>query len=165
MDNIKFQNFDAGWIPSDDEIRGRKNGFIQFDNVDLDKNGAVTLAGGTQLVGSSYGADLHTLYATFIFGGRKDYGCDTSGQILRNNTVIKTGGDSLVGCFGSAFDYVLACSGNARIKDNGSTTYELGIDPSSLPPLITINAANAPRTPFASRRPRRPSARRAWRRS
>ena len=128
-DSFNWNQFSQGWIPSDDAFNGRKNGCLQMDNLELDQNGAMTLAGGTTPEGSNYPYNAHTLYSNIIAGSRKDYLADVNGSIFRNGSSIGTGGDSSNAAFAAAYNFTLACSGNTRLKDNGSSTVNLGVAP------------------------------------
>lgn len=126
-ETFNWNDFSAGWCPSDDAINGRKNALLQMDNLELDKNGSLSLSGGTAVVGSAYAHNAHTLYSNIISGTRHDYLADTSGGIFRDGSSIGTGGDSSNAAFGVAFNFTLAASGNTRIKDNGTTAVNLGV--------------------------------------
>jgi len=128
-DSFNWNQFSAGWIPSDDAFNGRKNGCLQMDNLELDQNGALTLGGGTSVEGSAYSYPAHTLGSIILGGSRKDYVADTNGSIFRNGSSIGTGGDSSNAAFASAYNFALACSGNKRLKDNGSAVVNLGVAP------------------------------------
>jgi hypothetical protein len=124
---LEFKEFSSGWCPSDDAVNGRKDGLLQMDNLELDKNGALSLSGGTSVLGSAYSYNAHTLGSNIISGTRYDYLADTNGGIFRNGSSIGTGGDSTNAAFASAFDFTLACSGSTRLKDSGSSTVPLGL--------------------------------------
>jgi len=124
---LEFNDFSAGWVPSNDAVNGQKNALLQMDNLELDKNGALSLSGGTAVLGSAYANNAHTLGSNIISGTRHDYLADTSGGIFRDGTSIGSGGDSTNAAFASAFDFTLACSGSTRVKDNGSATVPLGL--------------------------------------
>lgn len=120
--------FKTGWAPSDDAISGRKDGLLQMDNLELDKNGSLSLVGGTLVEGAPYANNAHTLGSNVIGATRYDYVADVAGNILRNGTLLGGAGDNTNGAFGSAYNYTLACSGNLRLKDPGSSTpVNLGI--------------------------------------
>ena len=98
-----------------------------MDNLELDQNGALTLAGGTTTEGDSYPANAHTLYSNIIGGSRKDYVADVNGNIYRNGTLIGSGGSDSNGAFASAYNFTLATSGLIRYKDNGTSVVNLGV--------------------------------------
>jgi hypothetical protein len=142
-----WNQFSAGWIPSDDSVNGRKNGLFQMDNLELDKTGALSLQGGTTVVGSVYSHNAHTLFSNVISGTRCDYLADTNGGIFRNGTSIGTGGDSANAAFCTAFDFTLAASGNTRLKDTGSgTPLNLGIAAAADGPTCLVDGyiSNSP---------------------
>lgn len=140
---LKWQDFSAGWCPSDDERNGRKNALLQMNNVELDKNGAVQLSGGCTQVGSAYAAPIHSIYSNDINGSRVEYATDTSGNTYRNRANIATNlyNSSNRACFGTAFDYTLILDRNIRKKDTGSgTPVNLGVaGPASAPTLNSIS--------------------------
>src|SRR5258708_344086 len=109
---FNWNSFKSGWIPSDDAINGRKDGCLQMDGLELDKNGSLTLQGGTSVVGSAYTHNAHTIFSNVISGTRHDYVADTSGGIFRDGVSIGSGGDTGNGAFSTAFDFTLVASGN-----------------------------------------------------
>lgn len=147
--HFQWNDFKAGWIPSDDSISGRKDGFLQMDNVELDRNGAVSLAGGTVPLAAD-AATSHTLYTHYINGALQLYKALSNGSILRNSTSIGSGGDASIAAFSAAFDFVLACSGNTRKKDNGTTVYNLGISPPNAAPTASLQQFASARIDWAT---------------
>jgi hypothetical protein len=146
MPQTLFHNqFDAGWIPSDDSINGRKNGLLKMDNLELNKNGALSLGGGCSKVGSSYGTNIHTLESYILGGSRVDYAGGASGAIFRNRTSIFTGGSTTKMAVGSAYDFALLASGDVRKKDTGSgTAKNLGITAPTTKPTILLTRYDTP---------------------
>jgi hypothetical protein len=138
--NITKRDFSGGWRPGDDPINGAPNGMLQMDNVDLDTNGAINLSGGTAVVGTAYASNLHSIYSRTMGGTRKIYSADTAGAIFRDNTSIGTSGATDIAAFGTAFDYVLTCSGNTRKKDTGTgTPVNLGVVAPTVAPTVISN--------------------------
>lgn len=137
-DNILFGDFSAGWIPSDSPIKGRKNGLLQMDNLEMDENGALTLAGGTHVIQSGYAAPAHTLYSNIISGTRHDYAALTNGSVMRDASALTGAGSTTRAAFGTAGKFSLICSGNLRLKDVGSgTPVNLGVKAPTA--VITVN--------------------------
>lgn len=132
MDSYTWNSFKSGWVPSDDAVNGRKDGYLTGDNLELDKNGALTLVGGTAVIGTAYTYNAHTIFSNTKNGSRHDYVADVNGGIFRNGSSIGTGGDTANAAFGIAFNYVLIASGNTRKKDTGAATVNLGITPSNV---------------------------------
>lgn len=149
---IFHNDFSAGWCPSDDVINGRKNAMLQMDNMELDKNGALTLIGGTSVKSSGYPSNAHTLFSRFLNGTRYDYAALASGAIYRNGSSLATGGDSTNAAFGTAFNFALLCSGNKRLKDDASGPgVNLGLTTQANAPTIGVATIfNAPWTSIAS---------------
>src|SRR5215469_18260015 len=146
MPNTLFvRDFSAGWIPSDDAVNGRPNGQLQMNNLELDRNGALTLTGGTSKKWAGFTAQAHTLYSNYLGGTRYDYSACTDGTVWRNNTQICNTGDTSNAAFDVAFNFTLVCSGNCRLKDNGTTAVPLGVGaPTVAPAVVSASAANAP---------------------
>lgn len=143
INQIVFNQFDAGWIISDSPENGRKNGLLKMDNVELDKNGSLSLTGGCAKVGSAYTYPAHSIWSRSMGGTRTDYISDTNGGILRNGSSIATGGSTSLCAFGDAYKYVLIASGGIRKKDTGSgTPLNLGIVKPSAGP--SLNKATSP---------------------
>ena len=116
MPEILLNNYNRGWAPGEDPIQGRKNVLLKMDNVELDTNGALTLSGGTAVIRSGFPANAHTLFSRLIAGARHDYSLLVNGGIYRDLTLISSGGDSLNGGFGTAFDFTLIASGSILIE-------------------------------------------------
>ena len=141
---ILVNDFSAGWIPSDDPITGRKNGFSDIQNLELEQNGAVRLTGGSLRLAPAYQDTVRDLYVTYMNMLRTDYAGDKAGNIYRNRAVIATGGSVDASnkfartCFADAFDFTLICSGAVRIKDNGTSTVPLGLTTPSGPVVGTF---------------------------
>ncbi len=134
---IRVSDFSAGWTPCDDPINGRKNGLLRMENVELDDNGALSLAGGTSVRQSGYGSNAHTIYSRLINGTIHDYLALADGTVQRDVTQIATSGDSTNAAFGTA------C--NTRKKDIGSgTPVNLGILPPTVKPTVEYSTADSP---------------------
>lgn len=142
-ETLFVNNFGAGWCPSDDPVNGRPNGLLQMDNLELDKNGALQLSGGTAKIWGPYSAYAHTLFSRYINNIRYDYAACNDGSVYRSGTSIATGGDQWNAAFGTAFNFVLICSGSKRFKDNGSTLVNLGVGAPTVAPTISVTNVNA----------------------
>lgn len=124
---IYLNDFSTGWCPSDDAINGRKNGLLQMDNLELDKNGALSLTGGTNVI-RTLTYPVMNLYSRFQGGVRNDYSNLFGGTIYRDGTLIGSGGDTYNAAYGTAFNFTLICCGTKRLKDTGSgTPVNLGV--------------------------------------
>ena len=144
MADIRINDFSGGWMPGEDPIQGRRNGLLQMDNLELDSNGALSLAGGTLVKQSGFPANAHTIFSRLINGARADYSILTDGSIYRNGSSIASGGDATNGAFGTAFNFTLIASGNKRYKDNGTTLVNLGVGPASAAPTLAYSTSNSP---------------------
>lgn len=139
---LTWRDFSAGWCPSDDDINGRKNALFKMENVELDKNGALSLAGGCVKIGSAYPTTIYDIHADDINGSRVDYAFGANGAIYRNRGSIATGGDAAISAFGTAFKYALLCSGVVRKKDVGTgTPINLGVGTPTNAPVYNSLAA------------------------
>ncbi len=143
-ETILNNNFSAGWVPSDDQVNGRPNGLLMMDNVELDRNGALQLVGGTELLYGAFPSYAHTLFSRFINGVRADYLALANSTVYRGNTQIVSGGDSQIAAFGTAFNYTLICSGSQRFKDDGTILTNLGVKPPTVAPTITQDTTYGP---------------------
>lgn len=130
------RDFSQGWCPSDDTVNGRPNGFQKMENLALNKNGAIYNVGAA-ILRQSIAATAHSIFNAKLSGTDTIYSCLTDGSIHRNGTSIATGASTSLGCFSLAFDYTLICSGAKRIKDNGTTTSNLGVGIPLTPPVLT----------------------------
>lgn len=143
MEQEIFNQFDAGWCPSDNRVNGRRNGLLQMDNLELDENGALVLCGGTAKIGSAYSSGAHTLESLFINNTKSRYLMDGAGKIFRNGTEIASGGSTSIGAVGAAFEFVILLSGALRKKDNGITVNNLFIPAPTTHPTITPQAPDS----------------------
>lgn len=133
-------DFGAGWIPSDDAQGGRKNGMLRMDNVELDKNGALSLVGGAKTL-QSFVAPAIALYDTIIGGVEVLYSATADKKVYRGNTELTLGagiGDDSIAAFGSGFQYVIIADGDKRYKDNGSTAVQLGLSQIAQPTVAVV---------------------------
>lgn len=139
MESIKFNNFSAGWCPTDAVVGGRPNGFQVLDNLDLDSLGNITLCGGCAQAYTA-AANVHSLAQFSLSSTSYLVYADVSGNVgyNANNTGIATGGSATRCAFSLAFGYILACSSTKRKKYNGTTVYNLGITAPVVPTLGTV---------------------------
>ena len=144
-DSWTFNDFSAGWIPSDDALAGRKNGFLRMQNVELDQLGAVVMsqsAIASAVPGAALPVNAHTLFSKFIGGNRSRYFALVDGSVTRNGTPnVITGGSISRAGFGVSFRYTLICTGSQKKKDDGTTIFNLGIDEPNVAPVVALNAA------------------------
>lgn len=136
-DSILINNFSVGWVPSDDEISGRKNGLLDMTNLELDRNGALTLTGGTRRVRSGLSANAHTIYSTIFSGQQSNFYALNDGNVYQDGNLIGSGGSSIRAAFSNAGGYTLACSGNTRLKISATQINNLGIKPATNPIAIS----------------------------
>jgi hypothetical protein len=147
---IAWDKFDAGWCPSDDDVNGRPNGLLKMENLELDINGALSLAGGCTDQGGGF-TTYHTLWSDDIGGARTDYAGGANGSIYRNNSAIGSGGDSLIMATGVAFKYSLLCSGSIRLKDLGSgSPINLGVGVPTAAPALNSSLGDPIGTAFTT---------------
>lgn len=144
MSDFTIKDFSAGWIPCDDPIQGRRNGLLSMNNLELDSNGALALAGGTVVKQSGYPSNAHTIYSGLVNGARADYALLADGSIYRNGLSVGSGGDSTNGAFGTAFNFTLIASGTKRYKDDGVSLVNLGVGAASTALTLSYSAANSP---------------------
>ena len=149
-EEILFNDFSAGWIPSDDPISGRKNGLSNMDNLCLDTTGALTnisrfgqITSGAGIPGAiDLDSSANGLYQAIPGQG-----------IYRDVTKISGAGtvSSYKTAFGAAFNYELIASDAIRLKDDGTTTSNLGITGAPTP-TVAISSPNYcdPITPSGS---------------
>ena len=143
-ETLLHRDFSAGWCPSDSAVDGRPNCLLKMDNLELDRNGALSLIHGTRVLYSGFGAQAHTMFSRFIDGVRYDYSATQNGSVYRNSASIITGGDNKNAAFGTAFNYTLICSGTQRKKDTGTAVQNLGVKAPTAAPTIAQSAPNAP---------------------
>lgn len=136
-----WNDFSAGWCPSDDPLNARPNALLKMENVELDSNGALQMSGGTSRLAAVFTNTLHTIYQKYINGTSYLYSTDSAGAIFRNNTSIKTGGSTTRSAFNAAYNYVFGFSGDKRFRDDGTTTTNLGIVKPSAAPTVIVGSA------------------------
>lgn len=137
--DLNLKDFSAGWCPSDDPVNGRINGLLNMDSLELDQNGALRMSGGSTLL-YTYPTDAHTIFSKFIQSNPIKYAALLNGAVYRGNTSIVTGGSATRAGFGAAYDYVIICSGDKRVKDDGTTVTNLGLATPTVP-VTGLNGA------------------------
>lgn len=137
MPEIELWNdFSAGWCPSDDSLNGRRNGLPIMNNLELAPNGALNLTGGTVVIRTLAGTAI-AIYSKTLSGTKLRYSVLSGGGIYRDGTLIATASiTSLLAGFGAAYGYVFITVGNKRIADSGSgTPINLYIDAPATAPV------------------------------
>lgn len=144
MPTLGSDNFSQGWIPSEDAVRGRANGLVRMDNLNLDEKSAVRLTKGTLKASPEFGNAPISVYSQNFDNVKHRYVGLDSGEIVKDvgeagtfGTTVLTGG-IIDTAYGSAFGQVLICSGNKRKKDDGTYIRNLGI-PTPETPSVVIN--------------------------
>jgi len=159
MNTLVAKDFEAGWVPSSDPVRGeeplsylkQKNGLLRMDNLQLDNYASINLCRGAQKVnGSQFDSVVHSIYSKYIAGTKYRYVGLQSGKVLRDNgggtfplAVITSagGGGTQKTAFGSTFNYALIVSGEFKVKDSGATQYNLGVKKPTAP-VSVIGSGN-----------------------
>lgn len=136
--DLTRKNWEAGWIPSDDEFGGRRNGLLRMDNCYLDNKGIVSLVPGLSRANSIPLPGLvHTIYSKYFNATKHRFVGIGNGSVY-----VSTGGGfgELIGggnpghaCFATAFGQVLISSGTERRKYDGNVAYELGLEKANIP--------------------------------
>ena len=152
MSTLTANDFTSGYTPSDDAIRGRRNGLLRMENVTLDSYGykeqaggpgqsgstALTLTRGTVKVNTTqFLGSVHSIFSRILNGVLCRYVGLSDGTVLRDENSLGTFPDQLVAdggpastigdAFGAAFNYVLIVAGATRVKDDGTNLYNLGV--------------------------------------
>lgn len=122
MESVKVGDFSSGWIPSDSDQNGRKNGLLKMTGCTLDENGSLSLANGTKKGSFTYPAVAHTLFSKYLCGQLNNYAALVNGAVYRNSTQIiaPAEGSTTRAAFGTSGDAVIIFSGAKRIKDTCS---------------------------------------------
>ncbi len=146
IQTFTWDKFSSGWCPSDDAINGRQDAFLRMDNVELDKNGAISLSSGTSQISHFGDTNANDLYSRFIGSTRHDYTGLVNGKVYRDSTLLSSGGGAVKTAFGTAFGQVLIASANYRVKDIGSgTPAALGVGiPAGQPSLVGLTYVTPP---------------------
>ena len=132
-----------GWVPSGDFINGPTDGLARMDNLQLDEEGALSLVPGITTI-YDFSSRPHTIFSKFFGSNKFRYTINANGDITRNGTVIATGADSSRGSFATSRGFVLIASGDQRLKDDTTVTYNLGlVTPDGTP---SIEVASQQRT-------------------
>lgn len=115
-----WNDFSAGWCPSDDPLNGRRNGLPIMNNLELSPNGALNLTGGTIAIRTLAGTAISILSKT-LSGTKIRYSVLSDGKIYRDGTLLDTATmSSSIAGFGAAYGYVFILAGNKRLADSGS---------------------------------------------
>lgn len=139
MAELKF-GFDGGWSPSDAKNEGAQNALLRMKNLELEKNGAIRLNSGTFVLGT-YPAAAHTLFSRYIGPYKYRYAALSNGYIYRNLGLLSTGGSLILAAFGLAYNYVIICSGNYRVLDNGFAVTTLYLTAPTVAPTMASTGA------------------------
>ncbi len=149
MNTLTANDFRAGWRPSDDAIRGTRNGLLRMDNVQLDEFGALTMCRGSRLANPDpFLGGIHSIYSRAFEGAKYRYVGLTDGSVIRDNgagnfsevIVLAGNGSTSRAAFAAGFDYVYVCSGARRVKDLGGSHQQLGVQ-TPLGPVSAVSAA------------------------
>jgi len=139
MAHLTRERWPNGWIPSDDDLNGRKDGLLRMDNCYLDENGVVSLVPGTQIINGPFPGIVHTIYSR-VFGSQQQYFLG-----LSNGAIYSGGGHEIIGAghpssasFSTAFGFVFMATGTKKGRWDGTRLYELGLSKSGI-----VNAVNA----------------------
>jgi hypothetical protein len=142
MSEVIIKDFHAGWCPSDSPLNARAGALLRMDSIELDQNGDLTMPDGVLTIGGAYASNAHTIFSKFIgTGSPHHYLALENNAIYRNLTSIGTGGSTTRAAFVAAWDYVMCFSGAKRIRDDGTTTTNLGQAKATVAPTTSLNGA------------------------
>lgn len=130
--NLTRNNWQGGWLPSDDATNGRNNGLLRMDNCRLDENNIVSLCPGTRKIGSEYPGYIHSIYSSFFNSAKKRFlGLGTGDVVLveddAQTQVLLQAGHPEYATFNTAYGHVLIGSAAKLIKFDGSTAIQVGL--------------------------------------
>ena len=148
--NLTKQNWPLGWTHNADPVNGNPDGLLKMDNLRLDSLGGLSLVKGGQKLNQTPFVDyVYKLYSERIANTEVLYAAlnKTGRSVLRSKDnfastleVISGGGGKT--CFCSFLDEVLISCGTKRVKDDGTTVNNLGIETPKIAPVVTsINQA------------------------
>ena len=144
-------NFQSGWIPSDDFTSGRKDGLLRMDNCFLDENGCVSLMRGTaKLTATPFAQYVNKIYSVIANGTKTRY-ISEGGRIWRSkltdfsDRVTITGlADPNHAFFATGFGQVMASAGLAGVlRDDGTNVWQMGFPGPQKGPYINISQPNS----------------------
>lgn len=154
MNTLVAKDFEAGWVPSSDPVRGeepiaylkQKNGLLRMDNVQLDQYAALTLTRGAFKVNTfQFDSVIHSIYSKILAGTKYRYVGLLSGKVIRDAgagtfplaLITSAGGGAFQKtAFGSTFNYALIISGEQKVKDSGAVQYRLGVKKPTAPVAV-----------------------------
>ncbi len=130
MADLTRKSWPLGWIPSDSDVNGRKDGLLRMDNLRLDERGALTLVNGISKVNTvAFGGYVHSIFSRYISGSKHRFIGTSDGKVLQGTGAtpaeIITGGSTVKTAFGAAFGQVFACSASKKKKFDGTNTYDI----------------------------------------
>lgn len=145
---IEMRDFSAGWIASDDDYNGRKNGFLQMDNCCLDENGNLTLVRGTAKLTTDQLPDIpHTLFSRYIGTDFYRYAALEDGSVWRDKNragtwslQVASGGSTSRADFTVALNRIFSVTGNQYFKDTGAAQVPIGVAAPTSPTVAQYNA-------------------------
>lgn len=134
MSHLTRERWPVGWIPSDDDVNGRKDGLLRMDNLTLDENGVLAIAKGTQKVNATeFTGFIHTLYSKYFnttkwrFAGLGDGRVIGSSDNFASTTEFITGSFAPRAAFATALGHVLIASGDKKVRFDGTNTFNIGL--------------------------------------
>ena len=145
MASLGSREFNLGWIPSDDDTRGRSNGLIRMDNLNLDENGNVSLTKGTLKQSALFPATPFTLFSATMNGVKHRYAGLNNGTILKDTNGAKTFGTTVLTNGGEKHAYgeflgdTIICAKDQRKRDNGTFIRNLDVEKPSAAPGIDVS--------------------------
>lgn len=130
--NLTRNNWQGGWLPSDDATNGRNNGLLRMDNCRLDENNIVSLCPGTRKIGTEYPGFIHSLYSTYFNAAKKRFlGLGTGDVVLVEDEVqtqvLLEAGHPEYAAFNTAYGHVFIGSADKLVKFDGVTPLPVGL--------------------------------------
>jgi len=152
MANLTRTDWPLGWVPSSDRVNGDPGGLLRMDNLQRDEFGALTIVRGIQRTSSTGAFDNYVdqIYSKLIINQEILWVAlgPTSATILRSkigdfsDSVSASGNDRA--SFGDALGQVLILAGTTRIKDDGTTQRQLGLNTPGVPGVAITNNNDGP---------------------
>ena len=150
MPELGQDNFEAGWTPVAQGVNAPINGLLRAQNMNLDERGVLSTKFGKKLESEEFGTNIENIYAVNLYesGNTKPFrylhfrdgsikSTDGSDSATTYGRDIISGGNGFVAAFANVLGYVLVCSGEQKVKDDGQNIRTLGIVAPDTAPSVT----------------------------
>jgi hypothetical protein len=143
MAELTRKNWERGWIPSDNNVGGRKDGLLRMDNLYLDDKGIVSLVPGLRRLNDSpLNGSVHSLYSENFSQGKVRFAGLSNGDVIaadaefNASAAIISGGNPENAAFATAYGLVFCASGEKVVRYNVLSSEKVGLETPTAPGVV-----------------------------